>query len=414
MDFNDSPTEAAFRNEVRAWLQANAEPRTGPPEHIFTLRGDEAEYVRRAKVWQAKKHDAGYAAIHWPKEDGGGGGTPMQALIFGEEESRYRVPQGAFTVGMGMCGPVLRLYADKQTKERLLPPLVRGEDLWCQLFSEPTAGSDLAGLRTRAERDGDSWVVNGQKVWTSMANHASYGILVARHDPSLLKHKGLTFFWLDMKSPGIEVKPIKQISGAAGFNEVFFTNVRIPDSQRLGKVGEGWQVSLATLMNERVAVSSPGPPDFDDIFALARDLGLVNGPAGTAVRSRLADWYVEAQGLRLTGARTLTRLSRGENPGPESSIEKVVASTKQQEIASFGTDLLEYAGVLLNQETLPGEGLFQTGYLSSPGRRIAGGSTEILRNVIAERVLGLPGDIRVDRDLPFNEIPTGNSPPPSR
>jgi alkylation response protein AidB-like acyl-CoA dehydrogenase len=411
MDFNDTPQEAQYRAQVRAWLDANAEGVKTTGTSVFDARSrrGESDYIARAKEWQAKKTDAGYGVIQWPKEYGGAGGTTMQALIYREEEAKYEVPAGVFDIGLGMCAPVLMMYADEKTKKRLLPSMARGTDVWCQLFSEPIAGSDLAGLRTRAQRDGDDWIVNGQKVWTSGAHYSKYGILVTRHDPTLAKHKGLTFFWLDMESPGVEVKPIKQISGSSNFNEVFFTNVRIPDSQRLGEVGEGWQVSITTLMNERFAVGTVGPPDVHELFALARTLTLADGPAikSPAVRSRLAEWYVEAEGLRLTKARTMTKLSRGETPGPEASIAKVVGGAKQQEIGSFGADLLEQAGVVLDAGALPGHGMFQLAYLASPGIRIAGGSDEILRNIIAERVLNLPGDIRVDRDVPYNEIPTG-------
>ncbi len=409
MDFNDSSEEAAFRAEVRGFLDANATLKTSSDDDIFADRGDEKDLVRRAQEWQLKKAENGYAVIHWPEEYGGRNASPIQSVIFGEEERRYDVPPGVFAIGLGMCGPVLMTYADKETKERLLPGMASGKEIWCQLFSEPVAGSDLAGLRTRAERDGDDWVINGQKVWTSGAHYSKYGILVTRHDPSLPKHKGLTFFWLDMESPGVEIKPIKQISGGSNFNEVFFTNVRIPDSQRLGEIGEGWQVSLTTLMNERLAVGGAGAPDFDDIFRLARRVELNVAPAvvDAGVRSKLADWYVQAEGLRLIRARTQTKLGRGETPGPESSIGKVVSANKQQEIGSFGIDLLEQTGVLTDGELQPGDELFQSGLLGSPGMRIAGGSDEILRNIIAERVLMLPGDIRVDRDVAYSDIPTG-------
>jgi alkylation response protein AidB-like acyl-CoA dehydrogenase len=408
MDFNDSPEQASFRAEVRAFLDANARL-AEESESPFSQRRGEAEYVQLAQEWQKKKADNGFAVIHWPEAFGGRGGTPMETIVYRQEEARYDVPRGIFDIGLGMCGPVLMAYADDETKTRLLPRMVTGEDIWCQLFSEPVAGSDLAGLRTRAERDGDDWVINGQKVWTSGAHYSRYGILVTRHDTSLPKHKGLTFFWLDMHSPGVEVKPIRQISGGSNFNEVFFTNVRIPDSQRLGEVGEGWGVSLTTLMNERLAVGGAGPPDFADIFALASGLELDGRRAieDASVRSRLADWYIEAEGLRLINARTVTKLGKGETPGPEASITKVVSAPKQQEIASFGADLLEQAGVLVGDDEAPLHGLFQNGLLAAPGLRIAGGSDEILRNIIAERVLQLPGDIRVDRDVAFSDIPTG-------
>jgi len=411
MDFNDTPEQAAFRVEVRSWLEQNAEPKKAIGEALFDRRKlSEAEYIQQAQAWQKKKAEAGWAAMHWPEEYGGRGATPIETVIYSEEEGHFDVPQGVFSIGLGMCGPVLMTHADEETKKRLLPSMITGEKIWCQLFSEPAAGSDLAGLRTRAVRDGDDWVINGQKVWTSGAQYCAYGILVTRHDPTLAKHKGLTFFWLDMKTPGVEIKPIKQVSGSANFNEVFFTNVRIPDSQRLGEVGEGWQVSLTTLMNERLAVGGASPPDFKELMQLAQQTQLENGRAidDPSVRSKLADWYVEAEGLRLINARTMTALGRGETPGPQASIAKIVSASKQQEIASFGIDLLELGGALVGADQ-PAGGLFQQGYLSSPGIRIAGGSDEILRNIIAERVLQLPGDIRVDRDVPFNEIPTGSA-----
>ena len=288
--------------------------------------------------------------------------------------------------------------------------LARGEEVWCQLFSEPGAGSDLAGLRTRAVRDGDDWVVNGQKVWNSGAHFSDLGILITRTDASLPKHKGLTFFVVDMKTPGIDPRPIRQVPGTAEFNEVFLQNVRVPDSNRLGAVGSGWQVAITTLMGERFGTFVLAP-DFPDIFALARQLEIDGEPAiaKADVRARLADWYVETEGVRLTHFRALTALSHGGQPGPEASIAKVVSAGKRQEISSFGADLQEMAGILVGGQEADPRGLFLEGFLASPGMRIAAGTDEILRNLIAERVLGLPGDVRVDRDRPFSEIPSGSS-----
>ena len=410
MDFHDTAEDADFRARARSWLAENCRPKDAE-DAVFLDREDEPLYVERAKEFQAKRADAGLGAIHWPREYGGSGGTPIQTIIWSQEELAFDVPRWVFEIGLGMCGPTLMAYADQETKNRLLSRMVRGDDIWCQMFSEPAAGSDVAAIRTRAERDGDDWLINGQKVWTSGAHYSEYGILLARHDPTLPKHKGLTFFWVDMATPGIEVKPIRQISGRSHFNEVFFTDVRIPDSQRLGEIGEGWQVAITTLMNERLAVGAGGGLDFPDIFALARKMEVDGVPvlSNTATRDRLADWYVQSEGLRLNQARTLTRLSRGETPGPESSIEKVVGAPKIQDIASFGVDLLEQAGVLLDSDTTPGGSLFQENFLASPSLRIGGGTDEVLRNVIAERVLQLPGDIRVDRDVPFKEIPRGRA-----
>ncbi|MDD9906341.1 MAG: acyl-CoA dehydrogenase family protein, partial [Rhodospirillaceae bacterium] len=301
-------------------------------------------------------------------------------------------------------------YATEEQKTLYAVPALEGKEIWCQLFSAPSAGSDLAGLRTRCVRDGDDWIINGQKIWTSGAHFSDYGVIVVRSDPNAPKHKGLTYFFLDMKSPGIEVRRIKQVSGVSNFNEVFFTDVRVPDSQRLSDVGNGWRVSITTLMNERLAVGERPAPDFDEIFALARDLHLEAGPAiaATAVREKLARWYVEQQGLKLTRYRTITALSRGAEPGPEASITKVVGGRKHQEIANFGMDLMDMASIMMDDEAMPMRALFQEALLSSPSGRIAGGSDEILRNIIAERVLGLPADIRVDKDMPFNQLPTGS------
>jgi alkylation response protein AidB-like acyl-CoA dehydrogenase len=411
MDFNDTPQEAEFRAEVRAWLDQNAKRRTGSRAARRQRRIGEQEALTRAKEWQALKADAGYATLHWPEEYGGRGLTPMHSVIYQQEEANYEVPQGFFEIGLGMCGPTMMAYATPEQNRRYLPKMIRGDEVWCQLFSEPAAGSDLAGLRMRAERDGDDWIVNGQKVWTSGAHYSDYGILVTRHDPSLPKHKGLTYFFLDMKTPGIEVKPIKQISGASNFTEVFFTNVRIPDEHRLGEVGSGWQVALTTLMNERMAVGGAPAPDFDELFALARRVELEDGVAvsNPLVREKLADWYVQAQGLKHTRSRGLTALSRGQTPGPEASIGKVVSAAKLQDIGSFGSDLQDLGGSIIDAELTPMMALFQEAYLSSPGLRIAGGTDEILRNIIAERVLNLPGDIRADRGKPFKDIPTGSA-----
>ena len=409
MDFNDTPEEAAFRAEARAFLQANAEPK-GRAKPVDFRRHIGAEQVQRAKVWQSKKAEAGFAAITWPKQWGGREASPIMQVIYQQEEQNYSVPNGVFEIGLGMCIPTMMQYATPAQLERHVQPAVRGEEIWCQLFSEPAGGSDLAALRTRAERDGDQWVINGQKIWTSGAHLSDWGILVTRTDPTVPNHAGLTFFFLDMKSPGIEIRQIHQMSGSRHFNEVFFTDVRIPDIQRLGAVGQGWRVSLTTLMNERLAVGGIAyRPDMDDLVELTRTLE-VNGHAAirdSAVRERIADWWVRSQGLKLTQFRTLTALSKGKDPGPENSIGKLVKAGMTQDIASYGMDLMDAAGAVMDRELAPQYAIFQDTLLASPGGRIAGGSDEIMRNIIAERVLGMPGDIRVDKDKPFNRVPSG-------
>lgn len=403
MDFNDTPQESEFRAEVAEWLRDNVPTR----EELAGL-GE----IERSKLWQKRKYDAGWACIRWPKEYGGRGASAIQSVIWGQEESKFPVPTGIFQIGQGMAAPTMMSWATEEQKRFHLPPLASGEHVWCQLFSEPAAGSDLAGIRTRAERDGNDWVINGQKIWTSGAHYSDYGILVVRTDPTVPKHKGLTYFFLDMKSPGIEIKPIKQISGGANFNEVFFTDVRIPDEQRLGAVGQGWQVSLTTLMNERAAIGGGGGGvGFDRVFRLAQDLSIDDRPAieNGQVRSALANWYCQESGLKYTGYRSLTALSRGETPGPENSIGKYVGASKSQDMASFAIDLLEMAGILEDHETAEGRGIYTGTYMNAPGIRIAGGSDEIMLNILAERVLGLPQDIRVDKGVPFNEVPSGSS-----
>ena len=404
MNLNDTPEEAAFRAKVRAWLDANAKRKADNPTAARGRR-DEPEMLARAREWQAKKAAAGYARITWPKEYGGLGGTQIQQVIYNQEESDYLVPTGFFDIGLGMCIPTMMTFARPEYLQRYVEPALYGKEIWCQLFSEPAAGSDVAGIRTRAERDGDGWVINGQKVWTSGAHYSDYGIVITRTDPNVPKHQGLTMFYLSMKTPGVEVRPIRQISGGSNFNEVFFTDVRVTDSQRLGKVGDGWKVALTTLMHERLAVGTPaGGLDVDELLELARDTELEDGPAirNASVRSRIAEWYVQSQGLKYTKFRTLTSLSKGQQPGPESSIAKIVAAPKMQDLGAFAMELMGQAGIMTKD--VPGAGGFQQQWIGGAGFRIAGGTDEILRNIVAERVLGLPQDVRVDKDVPFNQL----------
>ncbi|MGM4929329.1 acyl-CoA dehydrogenase [Tardiphaga sp. 619_E2_N8_5] len=411
MNFDDTPQEAAFRAEAKAWIAANA-PKQYEDElkkaALGRIQLKSANILEVAKAWQKKKADAGWAVPHWPKEYGGRGASPIERVIWQQEEGVFGKLGALFIIGHGMCGPTMMAYASEEHKRQYLPPLASGEKIWCQLFSEPAGGSDVAGLRTRAEKDGDDWVINGQKIWTSGAHYSDYGILITRTDPTVPKHKGLTMFFLDMKSPGVEVKPIKQANGQAEFNEVYFTDVRIPDAQRLGAVGDGWNVSLTTLMNERMAIGANVATGFPELFEFCSSLMLDDGPAidDPAVRSRLANWAVRASGLRYTSFRAISALSRGERPGPENSIGKLVAGAMLQDVATYALDLQGAAGVLNGPEDAEVAGKFQAMLLRSPATRVEGGTDEILRNIIAERVLGLPGDIRVDKDVPFNKIPT--------
>jgi alkylation response protein AidB-like acyl-CoA dehydrogenase len=413
MDFDDTPEEAAFRKQVRGWLDANA------PKHLagelaranFGGSAVESEDpLAAAKAWQKKKAEGGWACLHWPKEYGGGARTPIERVIWNQEEGVYGALGGPFIIGHGMCGPTVMAWAAEDQKRRLLPPLAAGEEIWCQLFSEPAGGSDLAGLRTRAVRAEDGsgdWIINGQKIWTSGAQHSDWGLLITRTDPDVPKHKGLTMFFLSMKSPGVEIRPIKQANGQSGFNEVYFTDVRIPDAQRLGAVGQGWEVSLTTLMNERLSIGSGMSTGFPELFRFCLEAEIDGRPAvdDAAVRSKLAQFAVRQSGLKYTGMRAITALSKGQTPGPENSIGKLVAGATMQELAMFALDLQGQAGVVWD-ETSPHNGRFQAMLMRSPATRIEGGSDEILRNIIGERVLGLPGDIRVDKTVAFKDIPT--------
>jgi acyl-CoA dehydrogenase len=404
MDFNDTPEETEFRAEARDWLDENADKRV--PGMTYKLRRGEEGLMPLAREWEKRKCEGGFAGIAIPEEYGGRGGTRLQQIIYLQEEANYVTPPPVFNISHGMAVPVLLAYATEEQKKHFVPATLCGDHLWCQLFSEPGAGSDLAGLRTRAVKDGDEWVVNGQKIWNSGAQFADYGILVTRSDPKVPKHKGLTYFYVDMKSPGIEVRPIKQMQGFSNFNEVFLTDLRIPDSQRLGDVGEGWRVAITTLMNERLVSGVRPAPNFEDILGLARDLELEDGPAiaNAGVREKLVHWYIQSRGIELIRYRTITALSQGRQPGPENSISKLVLAYNRQQMAAFGMDLMDMGGAISDRDLAPMQALFQDALLDSPSGRIAAGTDEILRNIIGERVLGLPREIRTDSDMPFNEL----------
>ena len=401
MDFNDTPEEARFREEASSWLAENA-----PTDDAFRALSP----LEQAKVWQKRKYDAGWACMGWAPEFGGRGASAIEEVIWRQEESQYDLPANFFLIGQGMIGPTLKAWASDEDKARFLPPLASGEEVWCQLFSEPAGGSDLAALRTRAERDGDDWVINGQKIWTSGAHYSDYGVIVVRTDPTVPKHKGLSYFYVDMKAPGVEIKPIKQLTGDSDFNEVYFTDVRVSDSQRLGEVGQGWQVSLTTLMNERAAIGgSFGQMDVSLAMSVAEEVEIDGRPAleDAAVRARIANWYVQEAGLKFTGYRSLTALSRGALPGPENSIGKLVGAPKMQAMSSYLMDLLGASGAIADESLAAKAGIIQRAYMGAPGLRIAGGTDEIMANIIAERVLGLPQEPRLDKGIPFNEVPTG-------
>jgi alkylation response protein AidB-like acyl-CoA dehydrogenase len=398
MDFDDSKEEAAFREEVRAWMKQSAperEPGQLSTSHSFS-DFDEI-FVTQGKRWQRRIHDGGWAGITWPVEYGGRGGTFVESMIFRQEEARFDVASGLFAVGIGMAGPTIIGHGTDAQRGRYLPAMLRGEEVWCQLFSEPGAGSDLASLSTRAVRDGDEWVVNGQKVWSSGAHHSDMGILLARTDPDLPKHRGITFFILDMRTPGIEVRPLRQMTGGATFNEVFFTDVRVPAANVVGEVNGGWRATMTTLANERG--TGGGTSSFPQVLRLARDCAATSDPV---IRQRLAHCYVLNEISRYLGFRIQTALSKGMS-APETSVAKLAFALVSKETAEL-TIALQGPRGMLTGDAAPANGYWQQQFLSAPSYRIAAGSDEIQRNIIGERVLGLPGDVRVDKDVPFRDL----------
>lgn len=414
MDFNDTPDEAAFRAEVRGWLDQNAERRADIDNDVAgsgMLGRDEpgalAAFIAKAKAWQATKFEAGFAAITQPAAYGGRDGTAMQQLIYHQEERDYDVNTDLFGIGLEICLPAVQAFATPEQRERYVARAFRGDEVWCQLFSEPAAGSDLAGVRTTAIRDGDEWIVNGQKIWTSGAHYCDFGILLARTNPQVPKHAGLTMFIVDLRKKGVEVRPVRQFSGRAEFNEVFFDDVRLSDNDRLGPIDGGWKVALTTLMFERNSVGGGlGFVDYPHIIDFARraQIGGRTALADGRVRERIADMYVNSRALELLGYRAQTALSKGGTPGPEQAITKAVSAIQGQYASYLAMDMLGEEGMLMPSELGKQWGVVEWSWTWGAAMRIAGGSDEILRNIIAERVLGLPGDIRVDKDIAYADI----------
>jgi alkylation response protein AidB-like acyl-CoA dehydrogenase len=390
VDFNDTPDEAEFRRELRKWLSDNLPDdwTTRPPTaHHF----DETE----ARAWSKKLYDAGYVGLTWPKEYGGGGAPHTFQGIFLEETGRVAAPSHIGGIGLGMAGPTIIAWGSDEQKKRFLAPLLSGEEIWCQGFSEPGSGSDMGAAKTRAVLDGDEWVVNGQKVWSSWAHIADWCILVVRTDPDAEKHRGLSFLLVDMHSPGVEVRPLKQITGDPEFNEIFFTEVRVPRDSMLGQPGEGWNVAMTTLLHERGTLGFALTAGLEQALGRLVQFAKLPGPDGSrpaddpVVRDQIAQLYIDLQGLRFTNYRSLTSLQKTGVPGPEGSMAKLHWSEANQRLTSLAQSLNGLAA------QLDGEGGVWDGYwvyqqLRSRGNTIEAGTSEILRNIIAERVVGLP------------------------
>jgi len=398
VDFDDTEEEAAFRAEARTWLESHAPYRVDSGKPRVPVADDDAQarHVQASRRWQRTLYDAHWAGITWPEQFGGRGGTAMQQVIFSQEQARFDVATGALTVGLGMVGPTLMTWGRPDQQDRHLEPMLRGEEMWCQLFSEPAAGSDLPALITRAERDGDHFVVNGQKVWTTMAQYSDWAILLARTDRRVPGRGGLSYLLVDMATPGIDVRPLRQITGVAHFNEVFLTDVRVPAANLVGAEGEGWNVARTTLAAERMAIGAGGGTSFADVAALCREVGGVSDPVR---RQEVAQAYIGFELLRYLGLRVQTALSQGRAPGAEASLLKLAFSRQSARLGDLGMALLGPSGIATDGRA-SAAGFWRDRFLGQWSMRIGGGTDEIQRNQIGERVLGLPREPSVQIQYP--------------
>jgi alkylation response protein AidB-like acyl-CoA dehydrogenase len=393
MDFDDTPEEAAFRAEARHWLEANASLRHDGSAGRTGLPTDEASqrrHVDSCRRWQRTLYDGGWAGITWPKAFGGRGGSSLEQMIFSQEEARFEVSAGALSVGLAMVGPTLMAWGTPAQQEDHLAAMLRGDALWCQLFSEPGAGSDLPALITRAERDGDEFVVNGQKVWTSFAQFADWGILLARTGAAGTGRDGISYFLVDMASPGIDVRPLRQATGVAHFNEVFLSDVRVPAAHMVGAEGEGWKVARTTLASERMSIGSARGTTFDDVRSLVNGLGR---DLDALERQRVAETYISFELLRYLGLRVQTSVSQGRAPGAEGSILKLAISQQYALLGDLGMALLGPAGAA-SDGTTPDAAFWREKFVGQWSARIGGGTDQMQRNQVGERVLGLPREPR--------------------
>jgi alkylation response protein AidB-like acyl-CoA dehydrogenase len=397
VDLDDTPEQAAFRAQVRSWLEEHkAEaPIISGPDAIK----DEDEIIAARRTWQGKLAEGGLAGLTWPKEYGGQSLGPIEQVTANQEIARAKVPGILDAIGVGMLGPTIIAHGNDEQKSRYLAPLLHGDEVWCQMFSEPTAGSDLAAVQTRARQEEDgSWRLSGQKVWTTNAQFASYGLLLARTDADVPKHKGLTMFIVPMDAEGVTVRGLRQISGEAEFNEVFFDDVKLDEGAAVGGVGNGWGTALTTLMFERVTIGlgSEGMGYNSTRFAsaLAADEHARKDPE---VRHRLGEIAAELLAIRFTGYRTLTALQKGQTPGPEAGLAKVTLVSGAIKAGDLIADVL--GPDALDEDS---EWAYMISFL--PGLKSAGGTEEILRNTIGERVLGLPPEPRLDKGIPFSEL----------
>jgi alkylation response protein AidB-like acyl-CoA dehydrogenase len=396
MDFTLTPEQTAFRDDVRDWLKRNI-----PRDWIERIRGGadvpRPEAYEFLRDWQRRMYEAGLVGLTWPVEYGGRGLTFMEELILAEEMAVAKAPPILNILGVGMAGPTIVAYGTEEQKKRYPPKILSCEEIWCQGYSEPNAGSDLASLQTRAVRDGDHFVINGQKVWTSIAHMSDFMMLLARTDPDAPRHKGITYFLLDMKTPGVTVKPLRQLTGDAEFNEVYFDSVRVHESQVLGGLNNGWQVGLTTLMFERLALGFGLQVRLrialDGLIDLARGTQRNGRPASkdATIRQKLAQLWIDTEAFKYTGARAVTKLLKGELPGPEASTGKMGWVDAHQRLQEVAMDIQgPYSQLARGSRWAVADGLWQHTFLRSRANSIEGGTTEIQKNIIGERVLGLP------------------------
>jgi alkylation response protein AidB-like acyl-CoA dehydrogenase len=394
---------AEFRKRARAWLEANAPRKASPHDADGEPR---AVDIAEQKAFQAELYDAGFAGITWPREYGGQGLTNAEQIAFSEEARNFALPTSAFVIGLGMPGPTILELGTQEQKKRYLPKLLRGEEIWCQLFSEPSGGSDVASLTTTAVQDGDGWILSGQKVWTSGAQHSDFGAVIARTDPTVPKHAGITMFILDMHSPGVTVRPLKVATGVAPFNEVFFDQVRLPPDAVIGEVNKGWSAAVAMLRHERITIGTSATPRTSPLAyqSLSRLAALLGRDTDAELGRRLAELYARERAAGLLGQLLREEAMAGRDPGPRGSIGKLAG-------AELGLFAAAIAGQVLGANVAGFEGeevrTVVTAIVGAPGGSIAGGTNEIQRNIIGERVLGLPKDPGVDRNTPFNQLRVG-------
>lgn len=392
MDFDYSPQEETFRQELRSWLEANPADNYDPDTFEII---DQEERFQIKFDWQKKLHGAGWVGIHWPQEYGGRGATIMEQTIYQQEMARVHAPGLANPLGISLVGPTLMHWGTEEQKRRYIPKIMNADEVWCQGYSEPGSGSDLASLQTRAVEVGDEFVVNGQKVWTSYAHKADYCILVTRTDPDAPKHKGLSYLLVNMKTPGVTVRPLTQMTGDAEFNEVFFEDVRVPRTNLIGPKDEGWKVLVTTLMHERAGIGNELPVHrhLAELIDLAKELDLNGRPASQdpAVRQQLAQFSIECKAITYNMFRSLSKRVQGNPPGPEGSVNKLAGSELNMRLAMFATELLgPYAQLVQGSDHALRSGRWSKAALAYRLLTIAGGTSEIQKNILGERVLGLP------------------------